>query len=70
MRLCLCQDDSPEAGNCWRQNVYVAAVIKDLLCAVPAIHLPMQETQEMHVWSLSQEDSLEEGMATHSIIIA
>ena len=29
-----------------------------------------QETQEMRVWSLSQEDPLEEGMATHSSIFA
>ena len=48
----------------------MAAVIKDLLCAVPAIHLPMQETQEMHVRSLSQEDPLEEGMATHFSTLA
>ena len=69
MRLCLCQDDNPETGNCWRQNVYVDAVIKGLLCALPTIHLPMQETQEMHVWSLSKEDPLEEGMATHYSIL-
>ena len=31
--------------------------------------LPMQETQEMQVWSLGQ-DSLKEGMATHSSILA
>ena len=30
----------------------------------------MQETQEMQVWSLGQEDSLEEEMATHSSIFA
>ena len=29
-----------------------------------------QETQEMTVQSLAQEDSLEEGMATHSSILA
>ena len=29
----------------------------------------MQETQEMHVWSLYQEDSLEEEMATHCSIL-
>ena len=28
--------------------------------------LPMQETQEMWVWSLGQEDPLEKKMATHS----
>ena len=30
----------------------------------------MQETQEMWVRSLSQEDALEKGMATHSSILA
>ena len=30
----------------------------------------MQETQEMQVQSLGQEDLLEEGMATHSSILA
>ena len=30
----------------------------------------MQESQEMWVWSLSQEESLEEGMATHSSFLA
>ena len=30
----------------------------------------MQETQEMCFWSLGQKDSLEEGMATHSSILA
>ena len=30
----------------------------------------MQETQEMWVPSLGQEDALEEGMATHSSILA
>ena len=30
----------------------------------------MQETQETRVGSLGQEDPLEEGMATHSIILA
>ena len=31
--------------------------------------LPMQETQEMYVRSLGQEDLLEESMATHSSIL-
>ena len=39
-----------------------ASVVKNL----PA----MQETQEMWVQSLGQEDPLEEGMATHSSILA
>ena len=34
------------------------------------IHLPLQEMQEQWVWSLGQEDSLEEKMATHSSILA
>ena len=29
----------------------------------------MQETEEMRIQSLSQEDPLEEGMATHSSIL-
>ena len=32
--------------------------------------LPMQETQEMWVQSLGWEDPLEEGMATHTSILA
>ena len=34
------------------------------------ICLPMQETQEIQVQSLGQEDSLEKKMATHSRILA
>ena len=34
------------------------------------IHLPMQGTQETQVWSLGQEDPLEEEMATHSSVLA
>ena len=30
----------------------------------------MQETQEAHIWSLGQEDPLEDGMATQSSILA
>ena len=30
----------------------------------------MQETEEMQIQSLDQEDPLEEGMATHSSILA
>ena len=30
----------------------------------------VQETQETQVWSLAQEDPLEEGMATHSSTLA
>ena len=34
------------------------------------IQLPMQEMQEKWVGSLGQEDPLEEGMTTHSSILA
>ena len=34
------------------------------------ICLPMQETQEIQVQSLGQEDSLEKKMATHSRMLA
>ena len=34
------------------------------------IHLPMQETREMQVWPLGQEDPLEEETAAHSSILA
>ena len=40
----------------------MALVVKNLL--------PMQETQETQVHSLSWEDPLEEGMATHSSVLA
>ena len=33
-------------------------------------HLPMQEVLETQVQSLGKEDPLEEGMATHSSILA
>ena len=33
-------------------------------------YVPMQETQETQVQSPGQEDPLEEGMATHSSILA
>ena len=33
-------------------------------------HLPMQETQEIQVQSLGQEDPLEEEIATHSVVFA
>ena len=34
------------------------------------IHLPMQETQEIRVWSLSWDNPLQQEMATHSSILA
>ena len=33
-------------------------------------HPPMQETEDLQVRSLDQEDPLEEGMATHSSFLA
>ena len=42
-----------------------------LPCGLRVKNLPaMQETQEVQVQSLGGEDSLEEGMATHSSILA
>ena len=38
--------------------------------ALVVICLPMHEMQEMWVWSLGREDSLEKGTATHSSILA
>ena len=35
-----------------------------------AVSLPVQETEKMQVWSLGQEGTLEEEMATHSSILA
>ena len=32
--------------------------------------LPVREMQKMEFWALAQEDPLEEGMATHSSILA
>ena len=37
---------------------------------VPAVKLLVQETKEMQVQSLDQEEPLEEGMATHASILA
>ena len=37
---------------------------------VKKVHLSVQEMQETRVWSLGLEDPLEEGMATHSSILA
>ena len=34
------------------------------------VHLPMQETQEIQVQTLSQEDPLEEEVKTHSSVLA
>ena len=34
------------------------------------VHLPVQKTQEMWIWSLGWEDLLEEEMAPHSSVLA
>ena len=45
--------------------------LKKLPTELHMIHLPaMQDPQETRVQSLGQEDPLEEGMATHSSILA
>ena len=46
-------------------------IMRASLGAQQVRNLPaMQETQETWVWSLGQEDPLEEGIATHSSILA
>ena len=51
---------SHRVGHDWSDLAAVAAaVVKNLS--------EMQETQAMQVWSLGQEDPLEESMATHSV---
>ena len=44
--------------------------ISSLMAQQERICLPIQVTQKMWVRSLGQADTLEEGMATHSSIIA
>ena len=39
-------------------------------CSGKESTLPMQETQEMQVWSLGQKDPLEKEKVTHSSILA
>ena len=47
---------------CVQQAFHGALVVKNLL--------PMQEVQETQVQSLGREDPLQEGMATHSSVLA
>ena len=55
-------------GNVWT-NLFPSG--EKLSMAQMAKNLPaMQEIQEMQVWSLSQEDPMEEEMATHFSILA
>ena len=55
------ESDTTEQLN-WTELNVVALVGK--------IYLPMQETWKTCVWSLGQKDPLEEGMTTHSSILA
>ena len=50
-------------GFCYTKR---ASLVAQSLKNLPA----MQEMQEIQVWSLGREDPLEEGMATHSSILA
>ena len=55
--------ETPSALRC------LSYLINSLLTDIK--NLPaMQELQETQVWPLGQEDPLEKGMATHSIILA
>ena len=49
-----------------QQHLHWASQVVLVVKNLPAI----QETQEMQIWSLGWEDPLEEGMATHSSILA
>ena len=62
MRLTNC---SPESTIIYSQN-NVKSLVAQWVKNSPA----MQETQEMQVQSLGQEDPLEKGRATHSSILA
>ena len=53
-----------------RQILYDITYTQNLKLVSIKIHLPMEELQEMQFLSLSQEDPLEEEMATHSSILA
>ena len=51
-------------------NIYIYLKLEASSVAQQVKNLPvMQETQEMQVRSLSQEDPLEEGMATHPVLL-
>ena len=58
--------------SCGMWDLHIFPSLEGVPCgsAVKKILLPMQETQERQVWSLSQEDSPEKEMATHSSILA
>ena len=54
----------------WISSMYTHSFLDSVPIWVTGACLPMQEMLEMQVWSLDQEDPLEEGVATHSIILA
>ena len=58
----LCRQSDISAFQCAVEVCLVASLLAQTVRNLPA----MQETQ---VWSLSQEDALEKGMATHSRIL-
>ena len=60
----ICKGKESEKENMYLQ-VYEASSMAQWVKSLPAT----QETQEMQVWSLSQEDPLEKEMATHSSIL-
>ena len=55
-------------------NIYVYIIIYIIITVFPGgsavKYLSAKEMQETQVWSLGQEDSLEEEMETHSSILA
>ena len=53
-----------------RHKLFSMAKFPHLVTQLQRICLPVQEMQEMWVWSLGQEEPLEEEMATHSSLLA
>ena len=51
-------------------HTYIHTGLPRLFSGKESTCLPMQETQEMQVQSLGQEDALEEEMAIHSSVLA
>ena len=82
MHLGAGRDDLPGSFNTVLFNLRCDGRTQMMFLANPVVYwaslvaqwyricLPMQETEEMQVRSLGWEDPLEEGMATHSSILA
>ena len=66
LRICISSRFPEDAGASTQTHFENNLRYQELL----RCHLPMQETQEMWVQSLSVEDTLEEKMETHSSILA